>query len=35
MRISPMIVWACDLKDLDFCKAIRSDTEITHPNKIV
>jgi len=30
-----MIVWASELKDEDFCKAIRSDTEMTHPNLVV
>jgi ADP-ribosylglycohydrolase len=35
MRISPLIVWAADLSDENFCKAIRCDTEITHPNKVV
>ena len=30
-----MIVWASELNEEDFCNAIRADTEITHPNKVV
>jgi hypothetical protein len=35
MRISPMIVWAAELKEEDFIAAIKTDMEITHPNKTV
>lgn len=35
MRISPMIVWAAELQDEDFCKAIISDVELTHCNAVV
>ena len=35
MRITPMIVWASSLEETDFFKAIVSEVEHTHPNKLV
>lgn len=36
MRITPLAIWTSSLTDkLDVFNAIKSDVEITHPNKLV
>jgi len=35
MRITPMIVWASSLEETEFFKAIVSECEHTHPNRLV
>ena len=35
MRIFPIAVWAAELSDEEFLRAITAEVELTHPNKIV